>query len=292
MTTPDQTAERQGRCECVYATAENTASVRMGYDVGGYVKKECEHCRTRRLATPDQTADRTRDVADAAEYRTMLGKYVDHCEPGGSVQIREDIAQKIASLLARLAEEIETLRRERDDWRKAFEKHLDARVKAEAALTAAQEENARLREALDCALGEFEIDNGQIIDDNCPHWSVVARHLLTGLPTDMPAGGGEPVAWQSKSGPNGKWSEDEYAFDPEFRRKSEAVGKRFRPLYAAPPAPAPDWEKAVEAGCREIWSGWLDEWSEARREIQRVKVLHALRAAAPHLGVVGREAKP
>jgi hypothetical protein len=32
-------------CKCVYATAENTASVRSGFEAGGYLKEECEACQ-------------------------------------------------------------------------------------------------------------------------------------------------------------------------------------------------------------------------------------------------------
>ncbi len=36
------------KCECVYATAENTPAVRSGHEMGGYLKAECETCRTAR----------------------------------------------------------------------------------------------------------------------------------------------------------------------------------------------------------------------------------------------------
>lgn len=35
---------RRNSCTCVYATARNTASVRHGAEMGGYVKQMCEHC--------------------------------------------------------------------------------------------------------------------------------------------------------------------------------------------------------------------------------------------------------
>jgi len=48
LTTPDQPPAAQewdeSKCTCVYATAENTASVRKGYEMGGYVKETCAYC--------------------------------------------------------------------------------------------------------------------------------------------------------------------------------------------------------------------------------------------------------
>lgn len=35
-------------CACVYATAKNTAAVRNGFEIGGYLKAECEACQQRR----------------------------------------------------------------------------------------------------------------------------------------------------------------------------------------------------------------------------------------------------
>lgn len=32
------------KCQCVYATSENTGSVRKGYEMGGYVKEFCAAC--------------------------------------------------------------------------------------------------------------------------------------------------------------------------------------------------------------------------------------------------------
>lgn len=36
----------ESKCSCVYATAENTESVRKGFEVGGYVKETCIYCAT------------------------------------------------------------------------------------------------------------------------------------------------------------------------------------------------------------------------------------------------------
>lgn len=338
------------------------------------------------MTPPDQTADQTRDVADAAEYRTMLGKYVDHCEPGGSIQLHENIARQIAGLLARLAEEIETLRRERDEARDyAFEatvaitgltaggseyfagklgdrykadlKFCVERIResdqrshkrlievtkkyrtAEAALAAAQEENARLREALEpfAKIGGYmrhtpgtrsvgvhysamEVDG--INSRGTASLKVEDFHRAhAALSADMPAGGGEPVAdareieWNVKSkirlafrkalatlpeiAPaeiasvlssvhmqdeffvEGKRLQMEHGTDAVAPRVEQECGAgawsfmRKGVLAALQPAPAPDWEKAVEAGCRAVEGGY---------DIDGVEAI--LRAAAPHLGV-------
>lgn len=34
----------ESKCTCVYATAQNTESVRKGYEMGGYVKEVCDYC--------------------------------------------------------------------------------------------------------------------------------------------------------------------------------------------------------------------------------------------------------
>jgi hypothetical protein len=41
------------KCGCVYATAKNTASVRSGHELGGYLKIECEEHKARRLASKE-----------------------------------------------------------------------------------------------------------------------------------------------------------------------------------------------------------------------------------------------
>jgi hypothetical protein len=45
-------------CHCIYATAQNTASVRSGHEMGGYLKRECNPCRMARI-----TAEREKDRA-------------------------------------------------------------------------------------------------------------------------------------------------------------------------------------------------------------------------------------
>lgn len=43
------------KCTCVYATASNTESVRLGYEMGGYLKHECEACKSDRQSKPAGT---------------------------------------------------------------------------------------------------------------------------------------------------------------------------------------------------------------------------------------------
>ncbi|MDT4837740.1 hypothetical protein FQZ97_714800 [compost metagenome] len=44
------------KCTCVYATSANTASVRSGHEMGGYLKKECEVCKAERLRAAAEEA--------------------------------------------------------------------------------------------------------------------------------------------------------------------------------------------------------------------------------------------
>jgi hypothetical protein len=37
------------KCNCVYATSKNTASVRSGHEMGGYLKVECDACKIERV---------------------------------------------------------------------------------------------------------------------------------------------------------------------------------------------------------------------------------------------------
>ncbi|MWK59859.1 hypothetical protein GO594_28075, partial [Pseudomonas otitidis] len=51
---PTQPAPEQQphECTCVYATAANTAAVRNGSEMGGYLKAECAACQQRRQSSP------------------------------------------------------------------------------------------------------------------------------------------------------------------------------------------------------------------------------------------------
>lgn len=52
-------------CTCKYATAENTASVRNGYEMGGYVTELCDYCKKWEAEpanlTSNERADRIRE---------------------------------------------------------------------------------------------------------------------------------------------------------------------------------------------------------------------------------------
>lgn len=69
-----------------------------------------------------------------------------------------------------------------------------------------------------------------------------------------------------------------------IRVERDGVGSNYcepcaRKIAALTPAP-PAGDGQVEAFCQSLYSGWHDEWSENRREIARIKVRHALEAAA------------
>lgn len=211
------------------------------------------------MTSPDQTADRTRD-AQFPRFRQKAKELCDHW------QKRAESAEA----------EIETLRQENEHWQsRAEERGLEAEKwfrergaaleradAAEAAITAAQaenarlrrratmleksagfatddvarlddenkrlrgalteaqDENARLREALEpfaAVADDFDADGRELADTDGIYANTAGdfRRARAALSADMPAGGGEPVAV---------------------------------------PAPAPDWEKAVEcatAGCDE-----------------------------------------
>lgn len=40
-------------CKCVYATADNTPAVRDGYEMGGYLKEECDECKSKEAETSE-----------------------------------------------------------------------------------------------------------------------------------------------------------------------------------------------------------------------------------------------
>lgn len=52
-------------CTCVYATSENTESVRKGFEVGGYLKEECPECKAE--------SERWRAIDDADEVKAAAG---------------------------------------------------------------------------------------------------------------------------------------------------------------------------------------------------------------------------
>ncbi|MCO7556145.1 hypothetical protein [Metapseudomonas otitidis] len=50
--TPPAPEQQPHECTCVYATAKNTAAVRNGSEMGGYLKAECVACQQRRQSRP------------------------------------------------------------------------------------------------------------------------------------------------------------------------------------------------------------------------------------------------
>lgn len=51
------------RCACVYATEKNTASVRSGFEMGGYILHECDECQAHSVSQ----AAIQRDIEDRRE---------------------------------------------------------------------------------------------------------------------------------------------------------------------------------------------------------------------------------
>lgn len=49
---PASERQQAAGCKCVYATAKNTAAVRNGSEMGGYLKAECVACQQRRQSRP------------------------------------------------------------------------------------------------------------------------------------------------------------------------------------------------------------------------------------------------
>ncbi|OEC59482.1 hypothetical protein [Pseudomonas sp. ENNP23] len=60
--TPPASEQQPHECTCVYATAKNTAAVRNGSEMGGYLKAECVACQQRRQSRP--ASEQQRDEAD------------------------------------------------------------------------------------------------------------------------------------------------------------------------------------------------------------------------------------
>lgn len=60
----------QAQCSCVYATSENTPSVRKGYEVGGYLKEECQAC----AGSSAQQSAGERVSVDSGELSEALGR--------------------------------------------------------------------------------------------------------------------------------------------------------------------------------------------------------------------------
>jgi len=65
----------KSKCTCVYATAANTRSVRLGYEMGGYLKKECDHCKLAHLEYELQLADNRNAVWIHASDGSTVGRF-------------------------------------------------------------------------------------------------------------------------------------------------------------------------------------------------------------------------
>lgn len=152
------------------------------------------------MTTPDQTADRTRDVVD--DVRSMLEKWI----ASPDYDSRDIVAKAIEFTTSRLVEEIETLRRDVNYWKVEAEGERAKVARRDAKLTAAQEENARLREALNIAekaLRPFYDavfnDNGDItVEGPYDYEEAIAgyfacKKIRAALSADKPAGGRESV---------------------------------------------------------------------------------------------------
>lgn len=57
-------------CTCIYATSVNTESVRKGYEMGGYLKEECDACKAEDAATPASTPEpsQQQQATDAIQF--------------------------------------------------------------------------------------------------------------------------------------------------------------------------------------------------------------------------------
>lgn len=59
-------AAAEGQCSCVYATAANTPSVRDGFEVGGYLKVECDACKAQAAPASQPTVQAEAMVSNFA----------------------------------------------------------------------------------------------------------------------------------------------------------------------------------------------------------------------------------
>ena len=59
------------KCTCVYATAENTAAVRQGFEAGGYLKHKCAAC----IAQEAETTAKRREMKPCPWCGEMPGEY-------------------------------------------------------------------------------------------------------------------------------------------------------------------------------------------------------------------------
>lgn len=135
--TCDKTASisKVDKCTCVYATARNTPSVASGYEMGGYVKEECDHCRRPESATTPAEVD--------SRIRVLMS------ERDRALEANATLARQISASEASLAEAKERMREleaQRDDYLNREWVAEKAKRKAESQLAEAV---SLLEEALD-----------------------------------------------------------------------------------------------------------------------------------------------
>lgn len=59
-------------CTCVYATAENSESVRKGYEMGGYLKQQCDECLLAEAKALDEAYVSAADMPAERYNRDLL----------------------------------------------------------------------------------------------------------------------------------------------------------------------------------------------------------------------------
>lgn len=84
---PASERQQAAGCKCVYATAKNTAAVRNGSEMGGYLKAECEACQQRSKSTPSSEQQQAIfAIPDMDEHLLqILGRPNFWCSPIASV---------------------------------------------------------------------------------------------------------------------------------------------------------------------------------------------------------------
>lgn len=91
------------KCGCIYATAQNTPTVRAGYEMGGYLKEPCPEHSPPLLLPRDPYEVQRELIAAAQDYMSQIGQgYEAHGLPFGPSQQESD-ARLRAALTAALA---------------------------------------------------------------------------------------------------------------------------------------------------------------------------------------------
>lgn len=68
------------KCTCVYATSANTESVRKGYEMGGYLKAECEACKSSATPPSPSTAPTCAECNGTRRIAGPVGDPPSECE--------------------------------------------------------------------------------------------------------------------------------------------------------------------------------------------------------------------